>query len=128
MTRSLRIVVADDEPDVREYFLRLLPRMGHTVVAAAANGIELVQLCQLHEPDLIIADVRMPGLTGQEAVRTICQRLPTPFILISAFHADLEDQTWGDAKGLYLDKPVTKQQLANAIQQLAEELNNEPNT
>jgi CheY-like chemotaxis protein len=40
--KPLRIVVADDEPDMRDYFLKILPRIGHQVVAAAQNGRELV--------------------------------------------------------------------------------------
>ena len=57
MTRVLRIVVADDEPVMRDYFQRMLPWLGYEVVAAAANGRELVELCHEKKPDLIIADV-----------------------------------------------------------------------
>src|SRR6476469_5613861 len=85
MTRALRIVVADDEPDVRDYFQRMLPRLGHQVVAAAANGRELVEMCREHKPDLIIADVRMPEMDGDVAIQEICQGSPVPFILISAY-------------------------------------------
>ena len=48
----LRIVVADDEPDMREYFERILPRMGHEVVAAASNGRELLELSEPKCPRL----------------------------------------------------------------------------
>lgn len=120
MSRSLRIIVADDEPDVREYFCRLLPRMGHTVLAAASTGAELIQYCEAHSPDLVIADVRMPEMQGDEAIRTICQRRPVPFILVSAYHADFDEADWSRRWGLYLDKPVTKTQLAKAIEQLTE--------
>ena len=64
MTRVLRIVVADDEPLMRDYFQRMLPWLGYEVVAAAANGRELVELCRESKPDLIIADVRMPDMDG----------------------------------------------------------------
>jgi response regulator NasT len=46
MTEPLRIAVADDEPDMRDYFARILPRLGHQVVASAANGEELVARCR----------------------------------------------------------------------------------
>lgn len=46
MTKALRIVVADDEPVMLDYFQRMLPWLGYEVVAAAANGRELVELCQ----------------------------------------------------------------------------------
>ena len=54
MSHSLRIAIADDEPDMRDYFQEVLPRMGHTVVALAQNGRELVDLCRATNPDLVI--------------------------------------------------------------------------
>ena len=47
---------------VPDYFQRMLPRLGHAEVAAAANERELVELCRKQKPDLIIADVRMPEM------------------------------------------------------------------
>jgi CheY-like chemotaxis protein len=84
MTKALRIVVADDEPVMLDYFQRMLPWLGYEVVAAAANGRELVELCHEKKPDLIIADVRMPDMDGDVAVQQILQFAPIPFILISA--------------------------------------------
>ena len=45
MTPGLRIVVADDEADMRDYFKQVLPELGHEVVGAATNGRELVERC-----------------------------------------------------------------------------------
>jgi response regulator NasT len=116
MNRSLRIAVADDEPDVRDYFRVMLPRLGHEVVAVAANGKELVQACQEHGPDLIIADVRMPEMDGDAAITEICKTSPTPFILISAY-----SKPEGISDGChtvncaYLTKPVRRKDLEEAI-------------
>ena len=60
LTRALRIVVADDEVDIRDYLEVLLPRLGHKVVGLAENGQQLVTLCQQEHPDLVITDVMMP--------------------------------------------------------------------
>ena len=46
MTRVLRIAVADDEPRMRAYFQKILPRLGHQVVAVARTGRELVEQCR----------------------------------------------------------------------------------
>ena len=46
MTRSLRIAVADDEPDMRDYLKKVLERLGHVVLEPAENGLELVELCR----------------------------------------------------------------------------------
>lgn len=119
MTKVLRIAVADDEPDVRDYFLRMLPRMGHQVVAAAANGRELVELCRQKHPDLIIADIRMPDMDGDVAVQQICLERPTPFILISAYSKPSSMLDGSVAVGqAYLTKPVKRDDLEQAIEDI----------
>ena len=50
MTRRLRIAVADDEPDMRDYFATILPSFGHEVVTVARNGRELVEQCAKRAP------------------------------------------------------------------------------
>jgi response regulator NasT len=119
MTRTLRIAVADDEPDVRDYFRRILPRLGHKVVAAAANGRELVDLCNKQKPDLIIADVRMPDMDGDDAIQEICSVRPTPFILISAYSkpASMPDGL-AAIDYAYLTKPVKREDLEQAIEKV----------
>jgi two-component system, response regulator PdtaR len=117
MINRLRIAVADDEPVVREYFCTMLPRLGHEVMAVAQNGRELVDVCQKGHPDLIIADLRMPDMDGDEAIRQICRDRPTPFILISAYSKpailphELDGVGW-----TYLTKPITRGDLERAIQ------------
>jgi response regulator NasT len=119
MARTLRIAVADDEPDVRDYFCRMLPRMGHDVVAAAANGRELVDICRQEKPDLIIADVRMPGMDGDTAIEEICSFRPTPFILISAYSKPAAlAEGLGSVSNAYLTKPVKREDLQEAIEQV----------
>lgn len=115
MIRPLRIAVADDEPDVRDYFRRILPLLGHQVVVAAADGSELVDSCRVQQPDLIIADLRMPVMDGDTAVGEICRDRPTPFILVSAYskHASIPDELgvgWA-----YLTKPIKRDDLELAI-------------
>src|SRR5216684_1249094 len=86
MTRSLRIVVADDEPRMLAYFQKILPRLGHQVVAAAKTGQELVEHCRGARPDLVITDINMPDLDGIDAAMQIYQSGPVPVILVSAYH------------------------------------------
>ena len=64
MKKSLRIAVADDELDMREFFQRMLSRNGHQVVSVAENGRQLVEQCRELQPDLVITDIKMPDLDG----------------------------------------------------------------
>ena len=116
MSQSLRIVIADDEPDMRDYFQQVLPRLGHTVVGIARNGQELIEMCRAAHPDLVITDVRMPELDGLEAARQICQDWPIPVVLVSAYH----DSTAADRAEMnhimgYLVKPIKLTDLESAI-------------
>ena len=86
MTKSLRIAIADDEPDMRDYFAKILPRLGHQVVALAENGAELLRLCRSAHPDLVITDIKMPDMDGIDAAIKIYQEEQIPVILVSAYY------------------------------------------
>lgn len=116
MNRSLCIAVADDEQDMRDYFCKILPRLGHRVVVVAKNGRELVELCREERPDLIITDVRMPETDGDDALQQICAEHPTPFILLSAYSKPVSFPN-GSAHcaWTHLHKPVKRADLEAAI-------------
>ena len=82
MTKSLRIAVADDEMDMRDYYARMLPRLGHKVVVVAGTGAELVQRCGEEKPDLVITDVKMPDMDGIEAAIRIYKDAFVPVVLV----------------------------------------------
>lgn len=116
MTPSLRIVVADDEPDMRDYFRKILPRLGHTVVAAAETGEELIAQCRAHHPDLVITDIKMPDLDGIEAATKLYAERPIPVILVSAYSdANLIERAEADHILAYLVKPIKQAELEPAI-------------
>jgi response regulator NasT len=120
MKRGMRIAVAEDEPDVRDYFRRILPQLGHNVVGVAANGGELVELCRAQLPDLVITDLRMPGMDGDQAMRVIWSERPTPCIFISAYSKPLPCGDGLDStECVFLTKPVSRDELEGAIDQLA---------
>ena len=116
MTKSLRIAVADDELDMRDYFQRILPRIGHQVVAVAENGLQLVENCAVHLPDLVITDIKMADMDGIEAASAIFQARSTPVILVSAFHdPELISRAEQDHVLAYLVKPIKLADLETAI-------------
>jgi response regulator NasT len=116
MNHSLRIVVADDEPDMRDYFQKILPRLGHQVVGVACNGRELVEQCRTIEPDLVITDIKMPEMDGIDAAKLISREGPVPVILVSAYHdPELIARAEEDHILAYLIKPIKQANLEPAI-------------
>jgi len=116
MSNGLRIVVADDEVEMRDFFEKVLPRFGHQVVAVAENGAELVEHCRRLNPDLIITDIKMPEMDGIEACNQICQEHAVPVILVSAYHDPaLIARAEADHVLAYLVKPIGLADLQPAI-------------
>jgi response regulator NasT len=116
MSTALRIAVADDEPDMRDYFRKCLQRLGHQVVAVARNGRELVEQCRAVRPDLVITDIKMPELDGIDAAGEIYRERPVPVILVSAYHdAGLVERAEADHVLGYLVKPIKQADLEPVI-------------
>ncbi|KLU05559.1 DNA-binding response regulator KdpE [Rhodopirellula islandica] len=111
---SLRIVVADDESDIRDYFEAVLPRLGHQVVGAAEDGLQLVALCEQEHPDLVITDVMMPKMDGLTAAEKISQAISVPIIVVSSH----EKGAVSDNPRIvdYLVKPISIGDLEASIQ------------
>src|SRR5689334_24977832 len=104
--RALRILVADDERDTREYLQHVLSRLGHQV-AGASTGRQLTDLARQVEPDLVVTDIKMPDMDGIDAARSINAARETPVILISAHHEkELVARAGADNIMAYLVKPV----------------------
>lgn len=116
MADNLRICVADDEVDMRDFFEKMLPRMGHQVVAVAESGRELIDHCENLKPDLVITDIKMPDIDGIEAAEAICRQRPVPVILVSAYHEPaLIARAAADHVLGYLVKPIGMNDLEPAI-------------
>lgn len=120
MTKSLRIAVADDEPEIRDFFRRFLPRIGHSVVGEACDGAQLVELCKAEHPDLVITDLAMPEMDGASAIAAIANCSKTPVIIVSSH--DRPCQPCHPSVVAYLVKPIEGGELAEAIQNAAESL------
>jgi response regulator NasT len=116
MTRPLRIAVADDERDMREYLQEVVTRLGHQVVAVAETGRQLAEQCAATAPDLVISDIKMPDMDGIETSLAVNRDQQVPVILVSAHHdAELLTRTGADHIMGYLVKPVKEADLKTAI-------------
>jgi AmiR/NasT family two-component response regulator len=116
MTEPLRIIVADDEPDMLDFYQTMLSSLGHDVVATALNGQQLVDLTLQHSPDLIITDIRMPERDGLSAVHEITLQKPVAAIVVSAYtDNEYVEQAARDCILAYLVKPIRAADLGPAI-------------
>ena len=116
MTESLRVAVADDEPQVQELFQNMLTVLGHRVVLKAATGRELVEKCREVNPDLVITDIKMPDMDGLDAAAAIYKDTPTPVILVSGYlDSELLARAQENHVLAYLVKPIRQDDLKPAI-------------
>jgi response regulator NasT len=112
----LRIAVADDERDMRQFFQELLPPLGHEVVAVAESGRRLVEQCRATRPDLVITDIKMPDLDGLTAAALVNQDRAVPVILVTAHpEVDVMASAGSGHVMAYLTKPVKPVDLQAAI-------------
>lgn len=113
-----RILIAEDEPDIRELVAFTLRFAGHEVTTTS-NGEEALQQATLIIPDIILMDVRMPKMTGYDACRAM-KADPAlrdiPVIFLSAKGQDSEIQTGLEAGAEeYLLKPFAPFQLTERV-------------
>jgi len=112
-----RVLLIDDEQLARDRLRRMLEaNQDYKVVAEAANGIEAIEQAVKFNPDILLMDIRMPGMDGLEAAQHIARMDTPPAVIFCtaydeyAIHA-FEVQAIG-----YVLKPVRKQQLFNALE------------
>ncbi len=116
MTRPLRVAIADDESEMREYLGELLPRLGHEVVAMADSGRQLLERTRTIDIDLLITDIKMPGMDGIDLAAEVNRSRRVPVILVSAHHDDaLLARVSPDFIMAYLIKPISEPDLKTAI-------------
>jgi DNA-binding NarL/FixJ family response regulator len=121
----IRIVVADDHEMVRTGFAGLLATQpDFTVVGTAADGAEAIDVCRKLSPDVVLMDVRMPGIDGIEATRRLTRTATAenrPRVLIlTTFDLDeyVYDAIRAGASGFLL-KDVTAERLFDAVRVIA---------
>jgi DNA-binding NarL/FixJ family response regulator len=115
----IRVVVADDQPVVRDGFAALLATQDDIeVVGTASDGATAIRACAEHAPDIVLMDVRMPGIDGLEATRQVAAT--TRVIILTTF--DLDDYVYealtAGASGFLL-KDAGAERLFDAVRVVA---------
>jgi len=118
MSETIRIIVADDHPVLREGLVAILgTQSDFEIVAEANNGKELIAKARQFEPDVILTDLEMPETDGVEAIKAIRDLLPDiNFIVFTAFDTDerIVSAVQAGAKG-YLLKGSPRDEVYKAI-------------
>jgi AmiR/NasT family two-component response regulator len=116
-TVPTRVVIAEDEAIIRLDLKETLEDEGYEVVGETGRGDEAVELVKVHEPDLVILDIKMPGLDGLSAAREITgARLAAVLILTAFSQRDLIEQARDAGALAYLVKPFQRSELIPAVE------------
>ena len=113
-----KILIAEDEPDIRELVTFMLKFAGYEVVAAS-NGEDAVRTASRERPDLVLMDVRMPRMTGYDACRMMkanpdLRNVPVVFLSAKGQESEIQSGLEAGAEE-YLLKPFSPADLTNRV-------------
>ena len=113
----VRVVLAEDEAIIRLDLKETLEDEGYEVVGDTGRGDRAVELVGELDPDVVILDVKMPGLDGIEAARHIAASYDTAVVILTAFsQRDLIDRAIEAGALAYLVKPFSRSELVPAVE------------
>lgn len=113
---SARVIIAEDEAIIRLDLKEILTSAGYEVVGETGRGDEAVQLVAEHQPDLVILDIKMPGMDGLRVAREITAQHQVAVILLTAFsQRDLIEEARDAGVSAYLVKPFQARELLPAV-------------
>jgi len=117
-----KILVVDDEANIRKVLKMSLEKLGHYRVATAATGEEGIKLTRQFKPDLIILDIRLPDMNGIDVLCYLKSEFPlskTPVLMLSGLDdEDIRQQCHHEYCEEYVDKPFVIQDLLDRIQSI----------
>lgn len=120
------VIVVDDEPAALRYICKILKKncSAYQIVATAENGNEALRKIEEHHPDLLITDVKMPGMDGVELVREIKASYPDMFSIIISGHHEFAYVQGALRSGAvdYILKPVPAEELQQLLARLESKL------
>jgi AmiR/NasT family two-component response regulator len=117
VSKSLSVVIAEDEALIRLDLKEMLEEEGYLVAGEVGDGASAVDLAQRLRPDRVIMDVKMPGLDGISAAEQISAERLAPVVILTAFsQRDLVKRASDAGAMAYLIKPFTRADLVPAIE------------
>jgi two-component system, response regulator PdtaR len=115
--RRRRVVIADDESIIRLDLGEMLTNLGYEVVGEASDGAVAVELAHKLRPDLVIMDIKMPGMDGITAARELTKERIAPVLLLTAFsEQELVERARDAGVVAYLVKPFREAELLPSVE------------
>ena len=114
-----RVLVADDEHSIRKLYERELKKEGYEVLFAT-NGQEAIQMVRTGRPDLIVMDIRMPGMDGIEAMSRILEENNELPVVINTAYSSYKDNFLSWSADAYLTKSADLSELKGTIKTILE--------
>ncbi|MCP4406886.1 MAG: response regulator transcription factor [Gammaproteobacteria bacterium] len=112
----MKVLVVDDERPARERLIHMLSSMqGMEPVGEASNGMEAVQLVQTVRPDVVLMDIRMPGMDGLEASRHLAEMEEPPAIIFTTAYSEHALEAFDSHAVGYLVKPIRQERLQQSL-------------
>lgn len=124
MEAFITFILADDKALWRSMIIQDLARFNITCIGEAANGLELLEQLKTKTPDVILLDLRMPVMDGNEAMQAVQKQYPNTRIIILSMHDEdglIEDYMSRGARGFIAKDLLTVDMLVSAIRQVASE-------
>lgn len=113
----MNVLIVDDEPLARERLARLLAQIPgcRVLEPAACNGEEALLLIDSLKPDVVLLDIRMPGMDGLQVAAKLCERDAPPAVIFCTAHDEFALEAFQVSAVGYLVKPVRPEALAEAL-------------
>lgn len=116
----MKVLICDDEPLAVERLSRLVSKMGHEVVATAHHGQDALEQARLHQLDVILLDIQMPGMNGLICAEQLSQLNPRPAIVFCTAYDQHALEAFKSQAQAYLLKPIDPAELEQALKQLTQ--------
>lgn len=122
----IKIVIADDEERICQLIKALIDweSLGLEIVGIAHNGLEASEMIKHFRPDILITDIRMPGCSGLDLIKTVKEAVKDlEIVIISGYaHFEYAQQAIKYGVGDYLLKPISKKELTATLEKLRDRI------
>ncbi|HMM44946.1 MAG TPA: LytTR family DNA-binding domain-containing protein [Candidatus Macondimonas sp.] len=116
------ILIVDDEAPARLRLIQLLAEVpDHRIVGEAEDGAQALAMCSAHAVDVVLLDIRMPGLDGLQTARLLAAQTDPPAVVFVTAYADHALAAFEVQAADYLVKPVRRERLAQALARVAQQ-------